>query len=103
MTRGKGSRYESRNVGELLTLRVGAGLTVKRCRKLNCSVPRAPTHPPDRLGVRSSSDWLASVGASAAVTATASARLRRDRVMMCYCVTCLDTITDWGMSSRLNG
>src|SRR5438045_2276676 len=103
MTRGKGRRYESRKVGVLVTLRVGASLTLNRCRKLNCSVPRSPTHPPDRLGVRSSSDWLATLVASDAVTATATARLRRGVCMVCYCVTCLDTILDWGLSSRLNG
>src|SRR5882672_2832916 len=101
MTTGKGRRYESRKVGELVTLRVGAAPTLNRCRKLNCSVPRSPSHPPDRLGVRSSSDCPAAVSArsGATVTATASPMLGRGRRMMCYCVTCLDTISPGGLSS----
>jgi hypothetical protein len=43
-------------VGELLTFRVGDAPTLKRCRKLNCTVPVGPTQPPDRFGVRSSTD-----------------------------------------------
>src|SRR6266850_6258438 len=101
MTTGKGRRYESRKVGVVVTLRVGGSPTLNRCRKLNCSVPRSPSHPPDKLGVRSSSDCPAAVSArsAATVTATASPMLRRGRRMMCYCVTCLDTISPGGLSS----
>src|SRR6266540_1391971 len=31
--------------------------TPNRCTKLNCSVPRAPSQPPDKLGGRSRTDW----------------------------------------------
>src|SRR5258705_10785567 len=94
MTRGNGSRYERRKVGVLVTLRVGAALTGNSCRKWNCSVPRSPSDPPDRLGVRSSSDCPVAIGERHAVAATASPRLRKGVDMVCYCVTSLDTILD---------
>ena len=58
-------------MGEFETLRAGGVLMLKRCTKLNCTVPGAPSQPPDRLGGRSSSDCPCKRPAHAARTTAA--------------------------------
>src|SRR5687768_1472338 len=71
-----GSPAATVKVGTLLTLRAGDGLAVNRCRKLKYICPELPTHPPVRLGERSSRDCAPAPAGTASDRASSRAPRR---------------------------
>jgi hypothetical protein len=69
-----------RKVGIAVTFRSGAELLAKRCRKLKWSTPASPTHPDERLGVRSSTVCAPAAGVGRKKGAATPAAKRNDRI-----------------------